>query len=91
MTVLVRGATRRVADALAAALGHPGLDVDEHTDSSSGWREGELPRMQPAIVERLRATASAAKAFTDGYLDVLAHQGYRFDPGHRPVFTGEPE
>ncbi len=91
MTVLMRGATRHVADALAEALGHPGLDVDEHTDSRSGWRAGELPRVEPAIAERLRATASAAKAFTDGYLDVLAHQGYRFDPGHPPVFTDEPE
>ena len=91
MTVLMRGATRRVADALADALGHPGLDVDEHTDSSGGWRAGELPRMQPAIVERLRATASAAKAFTDGYLDVLAHQSYRFDPGHQPVHADKPE
>ena len=91
MTVLLRGATRHVADALAEALSHPALDVDEYTDSSGGWREGELPRVEPVIAERLRATAAAAKAFTDSYLDVLAHQGYRFDPGPQPVRAEQPE
>jgi hypothetical protein len=90
MTVLMRGATRRVADVLAEALGHPGLDVDEHTDSSGGWRAGELPRVEPAVAERLRAIAAAAKAFADGYLNVLSHQSYCLNPAHPSAETNEP-
>jgi hypothetical protein len=80
MTLLMRGAARRAADVLAEALRGPALDVDEHTDSSSGWRGPELPRLEPKIAEKLRATAAAAQAFTDTYLHVLAHQAYDFDP-----------
>jgi len=91
MTVLIAGATRHVADALGEALRGPGLDVDEHTDSSGGWRRAELPRVTPASAETLRATAAAAQAFTDTYLDVLAHQAYSFDPEYQPVHADELE
>jgi hypothetical protein len=91
MTVLIRGGTRNVADALAEALRGPSLDVDEHTGSPSGWRGAELPRVTPAIAEKLRATAAAAQAFTDTYLDLLAVQGYSFDPGYQPVDADELE
>jgi hypothetical protein len=80
MTVLIGGATRHAADALGEALRAPQLDVDEHTDSSGGWRETELPRVDPAIAEKLRAMSAAACAFTDTYLHVLAHQTYSFNP-----------
>jgi hypothetical protein len=91
MTVLIRGAPRNAADALAEALRGPDLDVDDHTDSASGWRGAELPRVTPAIAEKLRATAAASHAFSDTYLDVLALQGYSFDPEYQPVDADELE
>ena len=45
--------------------------------------------MTPAIAEKLRATAAAAQAFTGTYLDVLALQGYSFDPEYQPVDADE--
>jgi hypothetical protein len=87
MTVLMRGATRHAADALAEALRHPGLDRDEHTDSSSGWRGPGLPRVEPIIAERLRTTAAAAQACIDTYLQILAHQAYCSDPECQPIPT----
>ena len=89
MTELIRGSTRNVADALGEALRGPRLDVDEHTGSSSGWRGAELPRVSPAITEKLRATAAAAQAFTGTYLDVVALQGYSFDSEYQPVHADE--
>jgi hypothetical protein len=91
MTVLIRAATRNVADALGKALRGPDVDVDEHTGSSSGWRGAELPRVTPAVAEKLRAIAAAAQAFTDTYLDVLAVQGYSFDAEYQPVDRDELE
>jgi hypothetical protein len=73
------------------ALRGPGLDVDEHTDSPSGWRGAELCRVTPAIAEKLRAMAAAAQAFTDTYLEVLALQGYSFDSEYQPVEADELE
>jgi hypothetical protein len=89
MTLLVRRATRNVADALAEALRSSALDVDEHTDSCSGWRGAELPRVKLAIAEKLRAIAAAAQAFTDTYLNVLALQTYGFDPELQRVCAEE--
>lgn len=91
MTVLIGGATRHVADALGEALRGPGLDVDEHTDSSSGWRGAELPRVKPPVAEKLGAMAAATQAFTDTYLTVLAQQAYSFDPDYQPVYADELE
>jgi hypothetical protein len=44
----------------------------QYTDSTDGWRGRELPRVSPAIADRLRAIAARAHAFTDTYLHVLA-------------------
>jgi hypothetical protein len=87
MTIVIRGVTHRVADALAEAVRDPGLDVDHYSDSTGGWRGRELPRVSPAIADRLRAMATAAHAFTDTYLHVLAHQAYSFDPESTPSHT----
>jgi hypothetical protein len=89
MTVLIRGATRHAAEALADALRGPALDVDHHTDSGSGWRAPDLPRVTPTISGKLRATAEAAHAFSDTYLHVLAHQTYSFDPEYDPTHADE--
>jgi hypothetical protein len=35
--------------------------------------------------------AEAARAFTDTYLHVLAHQTYSFDPGYDPIHADEHE
>jgi hypothetical protein len=91
MTVLISGATRNVADALSEALQGPALDVDRYTESCRGWRAGDLPRVTPAIAEKLRALAAAVHAFTDTYLHVLAHQAYSFDPEYDPVYADELE
>jgi hypothetical protein len=91
MTVLIRGATRNVAAALGEALRGPALDVDEHTDSVSGWRGPEYPRVTPAIAAKLRTMAAAAQAFTYTYLHVLALQGYSFDPEYQPIHADELE
>jgi hypothetical protein len=91
ITVLIRGATRHAAEALGEALRGPVLDVDEHTDRTGGWRGRELPRVTPATAEKLRAMAEATRAFTDTYLDVLAHQTYSFDPEYDPVCADELE
>jgi hypothetical protein len=73
------------------ALRGPGLDVDEHTDSPSGWRGAELSRVTPAIAEKLRAMAAAAQAFTDTLSRGLGPQGYSFDPKYQPVEADELE
>ena len=91
MTILIRGATRNVADALAEALRGPRLDVDQYTDSTDGWRGRELPHVSPAIADRLSAMATAAHAFTDTYLHVLAQQNYSFDPDCDPLYADELE
>jgi hypothetical protein len=91
MTILIRGATRHVADALAEALRGPRLDVDQYTDSTDGRRGRELPRVSPAIADRLRAMATAAHAFADTYLHVLAQQNYSFDPDYDPLHADELE
>jgi hypothetical protein len=89
MTVLISGATRNVADTLSEALRGPAFDVDRHTESCRGWRPADLPRVNPAIAEKLRALAAAVHAFTDTYLHVLAHQAYSFDPEYNPVHADE--
>jgi hypothetical protein len=91
MTMLISGATRHAAEALGEALRGPALDVDHYTESGHGWRAGDLPRIAPAIAERLRALAAAVHAFTDTYLHVLAHQAYSFDPEYDPVYADELE
>jgi hypothetical protein len=91
MTLLISGATRLAAEALGDALRGPALDVDHYTESGRGWRAGELPRVTPAIAERLRALAAAVHAFTDAYLHVLVHQAYSFDPEYDPVYADELE
>jgi hypothetical protein len=91
MTMLISGATRHAAEALGEAVRGPALDVDHYTESGHGWRAGDLPRIAPAIAERLRALAAAVHAFTETYLHALAHQAYSFDPEYDPVYADELE
>ena len=81
MTIAIRTVTSRVADALAEALRARELDVDYWSDSTAGWRRRELPRISAATAATLRATATAAAAFTDTYLHMLAQQSYTLDAG----------
>jgi hypothetical protein len=84
MTIAIRSVMSRVADALAEALRARQLDVDYWSDSTAGWRGRELPRISPTAAATLRATATAAAAFTDTYLQLLALQSYSLgdDPRH---------
>jgi hypothetical protein len=91
MTILIVSAMRHAAEALGEAVRGPGLDVDQWTESSRGWAAGEVPRITPAIAEKLRALAAGVHAFTDTYLHVLAHQAYSFDPEYDPVYADELE
>ena len=91
MTVLLGGAMRRAAEALAEALRGRALDVDHWTESGRGWAAGEVPRLTPAIAERLRTLAAAVHALTDTYLHALALQAYSFDPEYVPLYADELE
>jgi hypothetical protein len=91
MTILIGGAMRHAAEALGAAVRGPGLEVDHWTESGRGWGGGEVPRVTPAVAEKLRALAAAVNALTDTYLLALAHQAYSFDPEYDPVYADELE
>ncbi|MGH2949609.1 MAG: hypothetical protein ACRDPC_25690 [Solirubrobacteraceae bacterium] len=91
MTVLIGGAMRHAGETLGEALRGPALDVDHWTESSRGWAAGDVPRITPAIAEKLRALAAAVHALTDTHLHVLAHQAYSFDPEYDPVYADELE
>ena len=91
MTILIGGAMRHAAEALGAAVRGPGLEVDHWTESGRGWRGGDVPRVTPAVAEKLRALAAAVHALTDTYLHALAHQAYSFDPEYDPVYADELE
>jgi hypothetical protein len=91
MTIVIGGAMRHAAEALREALRNPGLDVDHWTESERAWGAGEVPRLTPAVAEKLRALAAAVHALTDTYLHALAHQAYSFDPEYDPVHADELE
>lgn len=89
MLVLIRGAARNVAAALAEALGGPERGSDARAEHRHGLRWAELHRTTPAVAARLRAMAAAAEAFTTTYVDAVAQQAYSFDPGYYPTAADE--
>jgi hypothetical protein len=91
MTILIGGAMRHAAEALGEAVRGPGLEVDHWTESGRGWGGGEVPRVTPAVAEKLRALAAAVHGLTDTYLHALEHQAYSFDPEYDPVYADELE
>jgi hypothetical protein len=91
MTILIGGAMRHAAEALGEAVRGPGLEVNHWTESGRGWGAGDVPRVTPAVAEKLRALAAAVHALTDTYLHALAHQAYSFDPEYDPVYADELE
>jgi hypothetical protein len=91
ITQLVEGATRSVAEALASALGGPGPGAEPPSRGGRRPPGSVLPGITAAIARRLRATAAAAQAYTDIYVDLMLQQGYKFDPHHEPLRFGELE
>jgi hypothetical protein len=89
MTILIGGAMRHAAEALGEALRGRALDVDHWTESGHGWGAGDVPRLTPAVAERLRALAAAVPALTDTYLHALVHQAYSFDPEYDAVYADD--
>lgn len=88
MLVLIRGAARNVADALAEALEGPEREARPRTNSyAAHWPE--WLRVTAQVANRLRGIAAAAQAFTDTYVTAVAQQSYSFDPEHHPVYPDE--
>ncbi|MBA3262720.1 MAG: hypothetical protein H0T69_09695 [Thermoleophilaceae bacterium] len=88
MLVLIRGAARNVANALAEALEGPQRETRPRTNSyAAHWPE--WLRVTSPVANRLRAIAAAAHAFTDTYVTAVAQQSYSFDPEHHPVYPDE--
>jgi hypothetical protein len=89
MLVLIRGAARNVAEALAEALGGPQAGGDGRFRQSDGLHWPELSRTTPLVAARLRAMAEAAEAFAGSYVDAVVQQSYCFDPDYYAVVGDE--
>lgn len=89
MLVLIRGATRNVADALAEALHGPRSTSPEHKPVSYAAYWPEWLRVTPAVASRLRDVSAAAAAFTGTYIEAVAQQSYSFDPEYDPIDSDE--
>jgi hypothetical protein len=87
MWVLIDGAARNVASALAEAMGTP--TAPTLARQSRVRLRPVHTRITRPIAARLRALAAAAEAFTDTYINVVVQQSYRFDPDYDPVSSDE--
>jgi hypothetical protein len=88
MLVLIDGAARNVASALATATVTP--KAPTLARQSRVVRLRSVPtRITPPVAARLRALAAAAEAFIDTYINVVLQQSYRFDPDYDPVLSDE--
>jgi hypothetical protein len=89
MLVLIRGATRNVADALGEALRGPSPGSSEHVATSYAAHWPESVHMTPGVATRLGDMAAAAAAFTSTYVAAVTQQSYSFDPEYDPIDSDE--
>jgi len=89
MLVLIGGAARNVAGALAEALDGPKPEVHGRVERSRVRRCAARDRITAPVATRLRALAAAAEAFTETYVDAVVQQSYSFDPDYYPVLGDE--
>jgi hypothetical protein len=88
MLVIVRGATRNVADALSESLRGPS-STPRAARGSAALHWPEWTRTTTAVATRLGDMAAAAEMFTDTYVNAVLQQSYSFDPHHYPVLPDE--
>jgi hypothetical protein len=91
MTQVIEGVAISAAETLGSSLQGPTYGVDAPRTGVSRPSGASGPGLTPAIAAKLRATAAAALAYTDIYVDLMLQQGYKFDPDHEPIRFGELE
>jgi hypothetical protein len=91
MTQLIEGAAINIAETLGSWLQGPTYGVDVPPTGASRPSGASNPGLTPAIAEKLRATAAAARTYINIYVDLMLQQGYKFDPNYEPIHFDEFE
>jgi hypothetical protein len=91
MTQVIEGAAINAAETLGSSLQGPTYGVDAPRTGAMRPSGASGPGLTPAIAAKLRATAAAALAYTDIYVDLMLQQSYKFDPSYEPIGFAEFE